>query len=245
MSLNSKTALVTGATAGIGRAIAKQLAAEGAEVIIHGRNAVRAEEVVTEITNAGGSARFIGADLADPLDVQKLARLAGDVDILINNAGVYQFLPTSEMTADGFALHMNLNTLAPYILVRELAPGMAQRGYGSIVNISTLAAGVATTGTGMYAASKAALESLTRVWAAEYARLGVRVNAVAPGPTRSSGTDQMDPATVKAIADTTALGRIAEPEEIAEAVVFLASPKASYITGVVLEAAGGRRALAD
>jgi NAD(P)-dependent dehydrogenase (short-subunit alcohol dehydrogenase family) len=149
------------------------------------------------------------------------------------------------MTADGFALHMNLNTLAPYILVRELAPGMAQRGNGSIVNISTLAAGVATTGTGMYAASKAALESLTRVWAAEYARLGVRVNAVAPGPTRSSGTDQMDPATVKAIADTTALGRIAEPEEIAEAVVFLASPKASYITGVVLEAAGGRRALAD
>jgi NAD(P)-dependent dehydrogenase (short-subunit alcohol dehydrogenase family) len=245
MNLVGKTALVTGATAGIGRAIAKQLAAEGAEVVVHGRNPLRGAELVDEIANTGGSARFVAADLSDPRDVQHLALLAGDVDILINNAGVYQFLSTSDMTVDGFALHMNLNTQAPYILVRELAPKMAARGYGAIVNISTLAAAVPTNGTGMYAASKAALEQLTRVWAAEYARDGVRVNAVAPGPTRSSGTDDMDPETLRAVADTTALGRIAEPEEIAEAVVFLASPRASYITGVVLEAAGGRRAIAD
>jgi NAD(P)-dependent dehydrogenase (short-subunit alcohol dehydrogenase family) len=243
--LSGRTALVTGATAGIGRAIALQLAAEGADVIIHGRSVARGRQLVDEIRAAGGSARFIGADLTDSRDVERLAREAGDVDILINNAGVYQFLPTAQMSDETFALHMDLNTRAPYVLVKALAPGMARRGSGSIVNISTLAAAVPTAGTGMYSASKAALEQLTRVWAAEYADKGVRVNAVAPGPTRSAGTDDMDPATVKTIANTTALGRIAEPEEIAAPVVFLASDAASYITGVVLEVAGGRRAIAD
>jgi NAD(P)-dependent dehydrogenase (short-subunit alcohol dehydrogenase family) len=243
--LTGRKALVTGATAGIGRAIAKQLAAEGADVVVHGRNADRGRELVDEIRADGGSARFVAANLSDTRDVERLAREAGEVDILINNAGVYQFLPTAEMTDERFALHMDLNTRAPYLLVRALAPGMARRGNGSIVNISTLAAAVPTAGTGMYSASKAALEQLTRVWAAEYAEQGIRVNAVAPGPTRSVGTDEMDPATVKAVAATTAMGRIAEPEEIAEPVVFLASDKASYITGVVLEVAGGRRAIAE
>ncbi|GFG62581.1 short-chain dehydrogenase [Mycobacterium kubicae] len=243
-TMSGQKALVTGATSGIGRAIAKRLAAEGAGVIVHGRNGARAEEVVHEITAQGGTARFLTADLSDTADIERLARDAGDVDILVNNAGVYQFLGTAEMTDDGFALHMDLNTRAPYVLVRLLAPGMARRGRGAIVNISTLAATVPTAGTGMYAASKAALEQLTRVWAAEYADRGVRVNAVAPGPTRSAGTDDMDAATLQTIADTTALRRIAEPEEIAEPVVFLASDKASYITGIVLEVAGGRRAIA-
>lgn len=243
--LSGRTALVTGATAGIGRAIALQLAGAGAEVVVHGRSTARGRDVVDEIVAAGGRARFIGADLGDSRDVERLATEAGDVDILVNNAGVYQFLPTAQMSDERFALHMDLNTRAPYQLVKALAPGMAHRGHGSIVNISTLAATVPTTGTGMYAASKAALEQLTRVWAAEYADKGVRVNAVAPGPTRSAGTDGMDPATLKSIAATTAMGRIAEPEEIAAPVVFLASEEASYITGVVLEVAGGRRALAD
>ncbi|QNI09202.1 SDR family oxidoreductase [Mycobacterium kubicae] len=242
--MSGQKALVTGATSGIGRAIAKRLAAEGAEVIVHGRNGARAEEVVQEITAQGGTARFLTADLSDTADIERLARDAGDVDILVNNAGVYQFLGTAEMTDDSFALHMDLNTRAPYVLVRLLTPGMARRGRGAIVNISTLAATVPTAGTGMYAASKAALEQLTRVWAAEYADRGVRINAVAPGPTRSAGTDDMDAATLQTIADTTALRRIAEPEEIAEPVVFLASDKASYITGIVLEVAGGRRAIA-
>jgi NAD(P)-dependent dehydrogenase (short-subunit alcohol dehydrogenase family) len=244
-SLSGKTALVTGATAGIGRATALALAAEGADVIVHGRNADRGRAVVDEIIAAGGSARFVGADLGDSHDVELLATEAGDVDILVNNAGIYQFLPTAQMSDERFALHMDLNTRAPYVLVKALAPGMARRGWGSIVNISTLAAAVPTAGTGMYSASKAALEQLTRIWAAEYAEHGVRVNAVAPGPTRSAGTDDMDALTLKAVADTTALGRIAEPEEIAEPVVFLASDRASYITGVVLEVAGGRRAIAN
>ncbi|OBJ54301.1 short-chain dehydrogenase [Mycobacterium sp. 1423905.2] len=243
--MSGRKALVTGATSGIGKAIAKRLAAEGADVIVHGRDTARGKGVVDEITAEGGTAGFITADLGDTADVERLARQAGDVDILINNAGVYQFHDTAQMTDELFGLHMDLNTRAPYVLVRTLAPGMVERGRGAIVNISTLAASVPSAGTGMYAASKAALEQLTRVWAAEYAADGVRVNAVAPGPTRTAGTAEMDAATLAAIADTTAMRRIAEPEEIAEAVMFLASDKASYITGVVLEVAGGRRAIAD
>ncbi|MCX4571802.1 SDR family oxidoreductase [Streptomyces sp. NBC_01571] len=243
MGMSGLTALVTGATAGIGRAVALQLAHEGAEIVVHGRDEDRGADVVTEIEKAGGTARFVQADLSDPADVERLAREAGDVDVLVNNAGVYKFRPTSEMTPELFDLHMDLNTKAPYVLVRALAPGMARRGRGSIVNISTLAVAVAAKGTGMYAASKAALEQLTAVWAAEFAEQGIRVNAVAPGPTRTPGTDSMDADSLQAIADTTALRRIAEPEEVAEAVVFLASRRASYITGVVLEVAGGRPAI--
>ncbi|MEU0032858.1 SDR family oxidoreductase [Streptomyces sp. NPDC006333] len=243
MGMSGLTALVTGATAGIGRAVALQLALEGADIVVHGRDQDRGADVVTEIERAGGAARFVQADLSDPADVERLARDAGDVDVLVNNAGVYKFLPTSEMTPELFDLHMDLNTKAPYVLVRALTPGMARRGRGSIVNISTLAVAVAAKGAGMYAASKAALEQLTAVWAAEFAEQGIRVNAVAPGPTRTPGTDAMDADSLRAIADTTALRRIAEPEEVAEAVVFLASPRASYITGAVLEVAGGRPAI--
>ncbi|MFE3263174.1 SDR family NAD(P)-dependent oxidoreductase [Streptomyces sp. NPDC059215] len=243
MEFSGRTALVTGATAGIGRAVAAQLAREGADVIVHGRDTARGDEVVTEITATGGTARFVQADLGDPRDARRLTEEAGDVDVLVNNAGVYKFHSTPEMTTDLFDLQMNLNTRAPYLLVRDLAPRMAARGHGSIVNISTVAATLATTGTGIYAASKAALEQLTRVWATEYARQGVRVNTVAPGPIRTPGMAGHEDM-LKAIADgMTAMGRVGEPEEVAEAVTFLASDRAGYITGATLEVGGGRPAL--
>ena len=139
-TLEGSTALVTGATAGIGRAVALQLAQLGAEVIVHGRSAERGAKVVQEIQNAGGTARFIGADLGDADDVRRLAAEAGRVDILINNAGVYKFGATADTDDAFFDEHININLRAPYILVQQLVPGMAERGSGVVVNLSTVAA---------------------------------------------------------------------------------------------------------
>ncbi len=131
------TALVTGATAGIGRAIALELAREGAEVIVHGRNAERGAKTVNDIENAGGKARFIAADLSDADDVRRLAVEAGQVDVLVNNAGVYNFAPTFDTDDADFDFHFDTNVRAPYILVQQLVPGMIDRGHGSVVTIST------------------------------------------------------------------------------------------------------------
>ncbi len=242
-TLDGSTALVTGATSGIGRAIALQLADRGAEVVVHGRSAERGAEVVREIESSGGKARFVAADLADADDVRRLATEAGDVDILINNAGIYKFGGTTDTDDAVFDEHVNVNIRAPFILVQRLAPQMAQRGGGAVVNVSTLAASVAARDAGIYGASKAALEQLTRVWADEFGRSGVRVNALAPGPTDTPGTNIV-PGLVEGLGATTALGRPAEAREIASAVVFLGSPDASYINGAVLHATGGQLAIA-
>src|ERR1700757_4417197 len=139
-TLEGSTALVTGATAGIGRAVALQLGQLGAEVIVHGRSPERGAKVVQEIQNAGGKARFIAADLADADDVRRLATESGQVDILINNAGVYKFGATTDTDDAFFDEHININLRAPYILVQQLVPGMAERGHGVVVNLSTVAA---------------------------------------------------------------------------------------------------------
>lgn len=242
-ALDGSTALVTGATSGIGRAIALQLADRGAEVLVHGRSAERGAEVVREIESCGGKARFVAADLADADDVRRLAAEAGHVDILINNAGIYKFGGTTDTDDAVFDEHVNVNIRAPFILVQQLAPAMAQRGGGAVVNLSTLAASVAARDAGIYGATKAALEQLTRVWADEFGRSGVRVNAVAPGPTDTPGTNVV-PGLVEGLGATTALGRPADAREIARAVVFLGSPEASYINGAVLHATGGQPAIA-
>jgi NAD(P)-dependent dehydrogenase (short-subunit alcohol dehydrogenase family) len=242
-ALAGSTALVTGATSGIGRAIALQLADRGAEVVVHGRSAERGAEVVREIESLGGKAHFIAADLCDADDVRRLAAEAGAVDILINNAGIYKFGDTTEVDDATFDEHVNVNIRAPFLLVQQLAPAMAQRGGGAVVNVSTLAASVAARGAGIYGASKAALEQLTRVWADEFGKSGVRVNALAAGPTDTPGANVL-PGLVEGLGATTALGRPADPREIASAVVFLGSPEASYINGAVLHATGGQLALA-
>jgi NAD(P)-dependent dehydrogenase (short-subunit alcohol dehydrogenase family) len=242
-TLKGSTALVTGATAGIGRAIALQLAGLGAEVVVHGRSAERGAKTVQEIQNAGGKARFVAADLSDADDVRRLAAEVGPVDILINNAGVYKFGATADTDDAFFDEHVNLNLRAPYILVQKLVPGMAERGKGVVVNLSTVAAGVPARTGGIYGASKAGVELLTRVWADEFGRFGVRVNAVQAGPTETPGT-AVTPGLTDGLGQLTAIGRAASADEIANAVTFLASPAASYINGAILQATGGQVAIA-
>jgi NAD(P)-dependent dehydrogenase (short-subunit alcohol dehydrogenase family) len=199
--------------------------------------------LVQEIENTGGKARFVAADLGDRDEVRRLAAEAGPVDILINNAGVYKFAATVETDDVFFDEHIDLNLRAPYILVQQLVPGMAQRGGGVVVNLSTVAAGTPARGAGIYGASKAALELLTRVWADEFGRDGVRVNAVQAGTTETPGT-AVTPGLTDALGELTAIGRAATADEIASVVTFLASPAASYINGAVLQATGGQVAMA-
>ena len=144
--LTGERALVTGATSGIGRAVALQLAMDGAEVLVHGRDAARGDQAVEEIRGSGGDARFVAADLSDAADVQRLASDVGDVDILINNAGIALFGPTGEFDVAAFDKMFASNVRAPFFLVGAIAPGMAARGHGSIVSVSSMAGGVGLAG---------------------------------------------------------------------------------------------------
>jgi NAD(P)-dependent dehydrogenase (short-subunit alcohol dehydrogenase family) len=240
-NLQGQRALVTGATSGIGRAVALQLARDGAEVLVHGRDAARGADAVKEIIAAGGKATFVAADLDDAADVQRLADEVGEVDILINNAGISLFAPTAELDVSAFDRMFASNVRAPFFLVAALAPGMAARGHGSIISMSSMAGGVGLVGGAAYGATKASLEAMTRAWAAEYSASGVRVNAIAPGPVYTPTPS--GPEFITALGQTTPMQRASQPEEIAEVVAFLASPRASYITGTTLAADGGRRAI--
>jgi len=247
MATNSTTALITGGTSGIGRATANKLAQLGIHVLIVGRNVERGDKTVSEIRAAGGKADFISSDLRDASKAREVARRAvelayGHVDILINNAGTYPFGPTHEMTEEAFDRVFSLNVKAPYFLVAELAPLMAKRGKGAIVNLSTMAADYGAPGMSLYGSSKAAINLLTKTWAAEYGPSGVRVNAVSPGPTRTEGTDAMGEGLEQLAAQAPA-GRPATPDEIAEAIVFLATDRSSFIYGAKLAVDGGRTAV--
>jgi NAD(P)-dependent dehydrogenase (short-subunit alcohol dehydrogenase family) len=239
--LEGQRALVTGATSGIGRAVALQLARDGAAVVVHGRDAARGAQTVEEITGSGGKASFIAADLGDAADVEWLASEVGDVDILINNAGIALFGPTAEFDVNAFEQMFATNVRAPFFLVAAFAPGMAARGHGSIVSLSSMAGGVGLIGGAAYGATKASLEAMTRAWAAEYSASGVRVNAIAAGPVYTRTPS--GPEFITALGETTPMHRASQPEEIAEVVAFLASPRASYITGTTVAADGGRRAV--
>jgi NAD(P)-dependent dehydrogenase (short-subunit alcohol dehydrogenase family) len=246
MATNSATALITGGTSGIGRAAANKLTELGIHVLVVGRNRERGAKAVAEIRAAGGKADFISSDLRDASSAREVARRAvelgnGHVDILINNAGVFPFGPTHEMTEELFDSVYSLNVKAPYFLVAELAPLMAKRGKGAIVNVSTMVADYGAAGMSLYGSSKAAINLLTKVWTAEYGPSGVRVNAVSPGPTRTEGTEAMGEGLDQLAAQAPA-GRPATADEIAEAIVFLATDRASFIQGARLAVDGGRTA---
>ncbi|HWO67120.1 MAG TPA: SDR family oxidoreductase [Umezawaea sp.] len=235
----TRTALVTGATAGIGRAVAIELAADGIDVIAHGRDPERGAQLVEEIGAKGGTARFVTADLTNADEVLALAAAVGDVDILVNNAGVYAFTNTQDTTADSFDRQFALNTRAPFLLVGALVPAMAERGHGTVVNITSTAATSPAPIGGAYAASKAAVELLTRSWATEFGARGVRVNGVSPGPVRTAGTTAMLGEHVDVLGRANLRDRIGEPEEIAAVVRFLVDAGSSYINGTVVVASGG------
>jgi NAD(P)-dependent dehydrogenase (short-subunit alcohol dehydrogenase family) len=239
--LEGQRALVTGATSGIGRAVALQLARDGAKVVVGGRNPERGAETVEQIMAAGGEASFVAADLADAGDVRWLASDVGEIDILVNNAGIAAFGPTAEFDPAVFDKMFASNVRAPFFLVAALAPGMAERGYGSIISLSSMAGGVGLVGGAAYGATKASLEAMTRAWAAEYSASGVRVNAIAPGPVYTPTPS--GPGFIAALGETTPMHRASQPEEIAEVIAFLASPRASYITGTTVAVDGGRRAI--
>lgn len=241
-----RTALVTGASAGIGRATALRLAAEGYVVVVHGRDDQRAKQVVAEIVAAGGTAHVVVGDLGSATDVDEVVRetraAVGTPDVLVNNAGVYTFAPTVAVDEATYDAMFDANVKGLYFLSAAFLPAMAQRGSGVVVNVSSSAAARGVAGGAAYGATKAAVEAPTRSWAAEYGRAGVRVNAVSPGPTHTPGTAGMA-AAVDQMGGMLAAGRAGAPEDAAAAIAYLVSDAAAFVHGATLSVDGGQAAL--
>ncbi|MBN3453668.1 SDR family oxidoreductase [Mycobacterium sp. DSM 3803] len=236
MELKGRRAVVTGGTAGIGLEVARLFAREGADVIITGRNSDRGQAAAALL---GSGVTFVAADMADIDSVKSLAAQCGDVDIIVNNAASFPGALTVEQDVASFETTFDTNVRGAYFLVAALVPGMLRRGRGSIVNVTTMVASKGVPGASTYSASKAALESMTRTWAVEFGPSGVRVNSVAPGPTATEGVAAEWGDTNEELGRALPLGRTAKPAEIAEAVLFFASPRSSFITGSTLHADGG------
>lgn len=234
--LVGQTALVTGGTAGIGLATARLLAGAGATVLITGRSRERGAKAVAVI---GDNARFIQADMADLESIAALIEQSPNVDILVNNAATFPGAMTVDQDVASFEATFGTNVRGTYFLVAGLVPGMLDRGHGSIINVTSMVASKGVPGASVYSASKAAVESLTRTWATEFGPRGVRVNTVAPGPTNTEGVVAEWGDTNDELGRALPLGRTGQPEEIAQAVLFLASGASSFITGLTLHADGG------
>jgi len=242
--LSGRTAVVTGSTSGIGAAIARTLASQGARVVVSGRDTARGEALVKEVEGAGGSAAFVAVDLGGSYGqlrafaAEAAAALGGRVDILVNNAGIYPATLTEDLSDADLDAMLAINVRAPHVLVAQLAPAMAGRGSGAIVNIGSWMARVGSPFAAMYTATKAADEQLTRAWAAEYGPRGVRVNALAPGATLTPGNEASRPV-LDAMTATTPAGVVVQPQDIADGVLYLVSDEARMVHGVTLYVDGG------
>jgi 3-oxoacyl-[acyl-carrier protein] reductase len=247
-TLLNKVALVTGASKGIGAGIAKALAEAGAAVIVnYASDQAGADRVVAEIVAAGGRALAIQASVNIPADVQRLfaeAKAAfGRLDVLVNNAGVFQFGSFEEITPAEFQREFSVNVLGPILTVQEAVRQFGFEG-GSVINVSSIVGSQAQPNAVLYSATKAAVGNLTQGLAAELGARRIRVNAIAPGYTRSEGTEAeglYGEESLRRYAAITPLGRLGEPSDIAAAAVFLASDASHWITGETLRVAGGAR----
>ncbi len=245
-NLQGKVALVTGSSKGIGAAIAQRLAADGASVVInYSRGAASAESLAQRIQSAGGKAVAVQADLSKPDEAAKLISAAikafGRLDILVNNAGVYKFLPLEAITVEHIDQHFNLNVKALLLATQAAVPHFGPGG-GVVINISSGVALTPAPASAVYSGTKAAVDVITRVLAMELGPKNIRVVGVSPGVTVTEGLDameEMDEATQKYAISRTPLGRLGKPEDIANAVAFMASPDSSWITGETLQVGGG------
>lgn len=248
--LADRIALVTGASRGIGRAIAVRLGQDGALVGVHYRaERDKAQQTLDAIRAAGGDGFLIAADLADPAGATQLAdaltaelRARRDpprLDILVNNAGIDDRKTIEQVTEADFDRMLQINFKSPFFLIQKLLPVIADGG--RIINISSMAARLSFPTMPVYAPTKAALSTLSRILAAHLGPRGITVNAVLPGATSTDLNPLSDPARAAAVRDSVALGRIAAPEDIAPIVAFLASKEGGWITGETIEASGGQR----
>lgn len=250
LQLQERVALVTGGSKGIGAEIARELAAAGAAVAVNYRaDQAGADAVVNQITEANGHAVAIRGDVSDSDDVRRLlaevAEVFGPLDILVNNAGVYQPMRLEEFTEHEFHREFNTNVLGPLTVIRESLDCFGPSG-GSIINVGSGASQMCPPGYSIYAASKSALDAITRVLAKELAPRGIRVNSVNPGATLSEGTKSAGlygagSEFERQLVAMTPLGRIGTPADIAKVVTFLASENAGWLTGEVILASGGLR----
>lgn len=246
--LSGRTALVTGSTSNIGRAIAVAMAAQGAHVVVSGRDPDRGSAVVDEIRAAGGRAEFVAAELdgsraaAQSLIREATAAVGGTLTVLVNNAGIFPGVSTADTDEDVFDQVYAVNVKSPFFLVQSVVPGMAAAGGGVIVNLGSWVARLGIGAGGLYASTKGALETLTRAWSAEFAADGIRVNAISPGVVRSWGHDPADPAAPMMLG--TPAGRVGTPDAIAHAAVYLASDESAFVHGTVLDVDGGRTGVA-
>jgi NAD(P)-dependent dehydrogenase (short-subunit alcohol dehydrogenase family) len=247
-SLAGRRALVTGSTDGIGAGLARRLAGAGAAVMVTGRDGERGEAVVAGIREAGGSASFAAADLLDPAAAGPLveaavAELGGPIDLLVNNAALLIApSPTAEVPAGLIDRAFAISVRSAFLLTGLVAPAMVEASGGAIVNLGSINGFGGTAGSALYSATKATMHSLTKSWAAEYGPSGVRVNAVAPGPTLTAKVIAMEEYLAPLIASFPSR-RPNTIDEVADAVIFLAGERASNIHGAILPVDGGGSAV--
>ncbi|WP_329359390.1 SDR family NAD(P)-dependent oxidoreductase [Streptomyces sp. NBC_01483] len=243
--LTGRTALVTGSTTGIGAAVAAALAAEGAFVVVSGRDERRGAEVVARIEKDGGAAAFVKADLSAGADAigrfatDAVAAAGGRIDVLVNNAALLLApAPTAEVAQETIDEALAVSVRSVFLLTGLLVPPMAERGHGAVVNLGSISGMRGMAHSALYSMTKAAVHSLTASWAAEYGPHGVRVNTVAPGPTLTEKVAAMEEHLAPIIAGMPSR-RAGTPAEVAAAVVFLASDEASQVHGATLTVDGG------